>query len=150
MLQSDPNHTPTTKAEAEVFLIADLQIALDAALRYCPVLATEPEERLAAIVDFSFNLGADRPKKSILRLRVNDRDWSGATEDLLAVASHLSSPFTPCYSVETIRFIYTCARVSPYPSGQTKKNYFPPRPLVGIHCCLLSADTFDIGCHRGM
>ena len=38
----------------------DLQTALAATLRYCPVLITEPEERLAAIVDFTFNLGAGR------------------------------------------------------------------------------------------
>lgn len=33
---------------------------LNATLRYCPVLATEPEERCAAIVDFTFNPGAGR------------------------------------------------------------------------------------------
>jgi lysozyme len=29
-------------------------------LRYCPVPSTEPENRLAAIVDFTFNPGAGR------------------------------------------------------------------------------------------
>ena len=39
------------------------------------MLATEPEGRLAAIVDFTFNLGAGRLQASTLRRRVNQRDW---------------------------------------------------------------------------
>jgi lysozyme len=39
----DPKHPPITEAEAEVYLARDLQSALAATLRYCPVLATEPE-----------------------------------------------------------------------------------------------------------
>jgi lysozyme len=39
------------------------------------VLATEPEGRLAAIVDFTFNLGAGRLQTSTLRRRINQRDW---------------------------------------------------------------------------
>lgn len=54
----DSKHPPITEAEAEVYLACDLQTALAATLRYCPVLATEPEGRLTAIVDFTFNLGA--------------------------------------------------------------------------------------------
>jgi lysozyme len=72
----DPKHPPITEAEAEVYLARDLQTALAATLRYCPVLATEPEGRLAAIVDFTFNLGAGRLQTSTLRRRVNQRDWS--------------------------------------------------------------------------
>lgn len=60
----------------------DLQTALAATLRYCPVLATEPEGRLAAIVDFTFNLGAGRLQTSTLRRRVNQRDWPGAAAQL--------------------------------------------------------------------
>ena len=45
-----------------------LQTALRATLRYCPVLATEPEERLSAIVDFTFN--RNRPLKAVLTVRV--------------------------------------------------------------------------------
>jgi lysozyme len=51
-------------------------------LRYCPVLATEPEGRLAAIVDFTFNLGAGRLQTSTLRRRVNQRDWIAANQEL--------------------------------------------------------------------
>ena len=46
------------------------------------MLATEPEERLAAIVDFTFNLGAGRLQTSTLRRRVNQRDWTAAASEL--------------------------------------------------------------------
>ncbi len=78
----DPKHPPITEAEAEDYLAADLMKALDATLRYCPVLAAEPEVRLAAIADFTFNLGAGRLQTSTLRRRVNQRDWSGAATEL--------------------------------------------------------------------
>lgn len=78
----DPKHPPITEAEAEAYLAADLQTALSATLRYCPVLATEPEGRLAAIVDFTFNLGAGRLQTSTLRRRVNQRDWAAAGQEL--------------------------------------------------------------------
>jgi len=77
----DPKHPPVTEAEAEVYLARDLLTAHTATLRYCPVLASEPEERLAAIVDFTFNLGAGRLQASTLRRRINQRDWqAGAIE----------------------------------------------------------------------
>ena len=78
----DRRHPPITEADAEVYLTRDLQTALAATLRYCPVLATEPEGRLAAIVDFSFNLGAGRLQTSTLRRRINQRDWAAAATEL--------------------------------------------------------------------
>lgn len=78
----DPKHPPITEREAAVYLTHDLQSALAATLRYCPVLATEPEGRLAAIVDFTFNLGAGRLQTSTLRRRVNQRDWVAAGQEL--------------------------------------------------------------------
>ena len=75
-------HRPITEAEAEGYLATNLRTALNATLRYCPVLATEPEGRLAAIVGFTFNLGAGRLQMSTLRLRGNQRDWSGAATEL--------------------------------------------------------------------
>jgi lysozyme len=77
-----PDHPPITQEEAEAYLALDLVKALNATLRYCPVLATEQENRLAAIVDFTFNLGAGRLQTSTLRRRVNMRDWSSATQEL--------------------------------------------------------------------
>ena len=78
----DPKHQPITEAEAEVYLASDLQTALAATLRYCPVLATEPEGRVSAIVDFTFNLGAGRLQTSTLRRRLNQRDWLAAGQEL--------------------------------------------------------------------
>lgn len=77
-----PDHPPITEAEAEVYLAQDLMTALTATLRYCPVLATESESRLAAIVDFTFNLGAGRLQASTLRRRINQRDWPAAGQEL--------------------------------------------------------------------
>ena len=77
-----PDHPPITLEEAEAYLEQDLIIALKATLRYCPVLATEPKNRLAAIVDFTFNLGAGRLQTSTLRRRINQRDWTGAAQEL--------------------------------------------------------------------
>lgn len=78
----DAKHPPITEAEADAYLAHDLQTALAATLRYCPVLAAEPEGRLSAIVDFTLNLGAGRLQTSTLRLRINQRDWESAGQEL--------------------------------------------------------------------
>lgn len=78
----DPKHPPISEAEAEVYLARDLQTALAATLRYCPVLIDESEGRLAAIVDFTFNLGVGRLQTSTLRLRINQREWGAAGQEL--------------------------------------------------------------------
>ncbi|WP_247539281.1 lysozyme [Ralstonia pseudosolanacearum] len=78
----DPAHPPITLAQAEAYLAADLMAALNATLRYCPVLATEAGTRLAAIVDFTFNLGAGRLQTSTVRRRINQRDWVAVANEL--------------------------------------------------------------------
>lgn len=78
----DSKHPAITQADAEVYLAHDLMAALNATLRYCPALANEPEARLAAIVDFAFNLGAGRLQTSTLRRRINQRDWPSAAQEL--------------------------------------------------------------------
>jgi lysozyme len=60
------------EAEAEACLGEDLRTALDGTLRFCPILAAETEARLAAIVDFTFNLGAGRLQTSTPRQRANE------------------------------------------------------------------------------
>jgi lysozyme len=45
-------------------------------------LATEPKGRLAASLDFIFNLGVGRLQASMVRQRVNQRDWLGAAQEL--------------------------------------------------------------------
>jgi lysozyme len=77
-----PDHPPISQDQAEAVLREDLRTALAATLKFCPVLASEPEARLAAIVDFTFNLGAGRLQTSTLRRRVNQLDWSAAATEL--------------------------------------------------------------------
>jgi lysozyme len=77
-----PDHPPINDEEGEIYLRQDLRTALTATLRYCPVLAAESEARLAAIVDFTFNLGAGRLQTSTLRRRINQRDWAAAAKEL--------------------------------------------------------------------
>lgn len=74
--------SPITKEQAEVFLGDDLATAVVATLRYCPVLEQWPETKLAAIVDFAFNLGAGRLQTSTLRRRINQLDWPNAVSEL--------------------------------------------------------------------
>ncbi len=75
-------HPPISEAEGEAYLANDLQTALTATLRYCPILLAEPVVRLAAIVDFTFNLGPGRLQTSTLRRRINQRDWDGAAREI--------------------------------------------------------------------
>lgn len=77
-----PDHPPITETEAEAYLAQDLVNALTATLRYCPVLAMQSDSRLAAIVDFTFNLGAGRLQTSTLRQRINQQDWAAAGREL--------------------------------------------------------------------
>lgn len=77
-----PTRNPIEWPTAAGFISSDLRTALTATLRYCSVLAAESEARLAAIVDFTFNLGAGRLQSSTLRRRVNQRDWIAAGQEL--------------------------------------------------------------------
>ena len=78
----DAEHPPITESEPDHYLARDLETALAATLRHCPVLADEPKGRLAAIVDFTFNLGAGRLQTSTLRRRISQRDWEAAATEL--------------------------------------------------------------------
>jgi len=78
----DAKHPPISESVAEGYLAQDLITALQATLRHCPGLATESAHRLAAVVDFTFNLGGGRLQTSTLRRRINQREWSGAAQEL--------------------------------------------------------------------
>ena len=52
----------------------------------CPALATEPEGRLTAVVDVTFNLGAGRLQTLTLRRRINQQDL---VQDLASAAHEL-------------------------------------------------------------
>lgn len=77
-----PSHPPIYQESAEVYLCEDLRRAYSATLRYCPALIEWPQTRLAAIMDFTFNLGAGRLASSTLRRRINQGDWPAAAREL--------------------------------------------------------------------
>lgn len=77
-----PDHPAIGEPEAEAYLAQDLRVALVDTIRYCPTLIGEPETRLAAIVSFTFNLGATRLKSSTLRWRLLERKWEAAAREL--------------------------------------------------------------------
>lgn len=76
------DHPPITRTEALAYLRTDLEEAQKAVLSLCPVLAHGPSGRLAALVDFTFNMGAGRLAQSTLRRRVNSEDWEGVAHEL--------------------------------------------------------------------
>lgn len=74
----DPAITPE---RAEALLLWHLRtVYLPAVQQLCPGV-TDPH-RLAALVDFCFNLGAPRLKTSTLRLRVNANRWQDVPVEL--------------------------------------------------------------------
>lgn len=72
---------PISRADADALLLAMLRTTyLPAVLTLCPVV-TEPG-RLAALVDFTYNLGAGNLRASTLRRRVNAGDWDAVPGEL--------------------------------------------------------------------
>jgi len=73
---------PISNEEAEKLLKHEInETYLPATLRLCPVLA-DHHQRLNAIVDFCYNLGAGNLQRSTLRRRINAQDWQGAEDEL--------------------------------------------------------------------
>lgn len=73
------NHPPILEAEAESFLEKDFESAQRQTLGVCPTLTGA---RLAAISDFTFNLGISRLRSSRLHLRINEGDSDGVVTEL--------------------------------------------------------------------
>lgn len=73
---------PITELQAELLLARDLNTAMRQTIQLCPNLLIQNQERIAAIVDFTFNLGSGRLKASTLRRRLLDEDWLGAADEL--------------------------------------------------------------------
>lgn len=77
-----PQDKQIDKITAETYLRSEISRSISAALRYCPVLVSD-DNRLAAIADFVYNLGAGRLQASTLRRRVNQQDWSAVKLELM-------------------------------------------------------------------
>lgn len=69
-----------TVEQAETRMERDAGVHWLAALKYCPVLMGD---QVAAIADFSYNVGATRLKASTLRRKINARQWPAARRELL-------------------------------------------------------------------
>ena len=72
---------PITRERAETLLVWMVRTRyLPAVIRLCP--GADTPERLAALIDFAFNLGAARLSASTLRRRVNDGLWDEVPGEL--------------------------------------------------------------------
>ena len=72
---------PITRERADALLLRDLEaVRLPAVLALCPAIDTPG--RLAALVDFAYNLGAGALRASTLRRRVNAGAWDQVPGEL--------------------------------------------------------------------
>ncbi len=72
---------PITREVAEIMLRDSVRRTyLPAVIKLCPGI--DSPERLAAIIDFAFNLGAGRLKASTLRKRINVGRWADVPKEL--------------------------------------------------------------------
>lgn len=75
---SDP---PITKERAEALLLWMIRTKyLPPVVKMCPSVDTP--ERLAALIDFAFNLGAGNLQASTLRRKVNAGDWGAVPDEI--------------------------------------------------------------------
>lgn len=77
---SDP---PISKEYADELLYTDLARFHANVISLCPGLVGAPGPRVAAIIDFTYNLGAGRLRASTLRKRINERNWEEVKKELL-------------------------------------------------------------------
>ncbi len=76
------DHPNITLSEGEDMLMSDLRAKRDALLKLSPILWLAPERRVAALVDFCFNLGEGAYEHSTLRRYVEAGDWSVAATEI--------------------------------------------------------------------
>lgn len=75
---------PITKEGAERLLLRQIErVYLPAVLRQCTALASESPERLAALIDWTFNLGEGNLRASTLRRKVNAEAWEDVPREIL-------------------------------------------------------------------
>ena len=72
---------PISKERADALLLWMVRrVYLPAVMKLCP--AVDKPERIAALIDFTFNLGVGRLKGSTLRRKVNAGDWEAVPAEL--------------------------------------------------------------------
>jgi len=73
---------PVSKDRAEALLLwAVKTVYLPQVIRLCPGLNSA--DKLAAIIDFTYNLGGSNLKVSTLRRKINEQKWEEAKTELL-------------------------------------------------------------------
>jgi lysozyme len=73
---------PITLETANELLSNNLVRFYQQTLALCPYLASESPQRMAAILDFVYNLGSSRLKISTLRKKINEGNWEEAKVEL--------------------------------------------------------------------
>lgn len=74
---------PISRDAADRLLVRMIERTyLPAVLRLCPALVHESADRLASIIDFTFNLGAGQLGASTLRRKINAGDWDAVPVEL--------------------------------------------------------------------
>lgn len=67
---------PITRERAEALLLWHVEtVYLPAVLKLCPAIVLETPGRIAALIDWTFNLGGGNLRASTLRKRVNAGAW---------------------------------------------------------------------------
>lgn len=81
-----PDINPTTvwtQEQAETRLSQHLQKFAAGVVGLSPTIVQEPDRRLAALISFSYNCGLGNYKISTLKRRVDQKDWFGASQEIL-------------------------------------------------------------------
>lgn len=78
VLLTDP--AITQDAAERMLLLSVRKVYLPSVLALCPIV--EDPRRLAALIDFTFNLGAGNLRASTLRRKVNAGDWAAVPAEL--------------------------------------------------------------------
>ena len=74
---------PITRERAEALLLWMVcTVYLPAVLKLCPGVVRETPGRVAALIDWTFNLGAGMLRSSTLRKRVNAGDWDAVPAEI--------------------------------------------------------------------
>jgi len=82
LLVPDMKAPPITREEADRRMEAALPAYVAQTLKLVPNLRHAPPDVLAAVSDFTFNLGAGKLRASTLRRRLLAEDWEGARHEL--------------------------------------------------------------------
>ena len=76
--------TAITRERADALLLWHVKtVYLPAVVKLCPAIVHESDGRIAALIDWCFNLGAGNLKSSTLRRKVNAGNWEAVPSELL-------------------------------------------------------------------